>query len=616
MDRNYITGMILLFALFVVWYYINAPSAEELQKQQMVQDSLRLAQSSEEDASIIAAIDGEYQVVGDSSGRLDTNTTMHNGPEQTYTLENALMRINFTSRGGRINEILLKEYDVLTVDEHGDQLKYPVRLLNHESNQFYYSIPQMGGATLRTSDLHFALTKNDDSLIELTASTPSGGKIIQRYSFSDTEYLLNYDVRFEQMTNQVGQRSEQIALHWENHLNHLERNVSFEKMYSTVYFKELDEDTEHCSCTRDDDEVLNKRLKWVGHSNQFFSTNLIANNSFESGRFITKTTELDDPVLKTLVSDVEIKINDFSGETVQMQLYAGPNDFGRLRKIGMGLSDIVPFGVSIFGAINRWIIRPLFLFLSSIIGNMGIVILILTLIVKAALFPLTYRMLYSQAKMAALKPMTADIREKYKDDMQKQQMESMKIYREYGVNPVGGCLPMLLQMPIWFALYRFFPASIEFRQASFLWAPDLSTFDAFVQLPFSLPMMGSHLSLFTLLWVVSLLFYTWWNMKNNMDMSATMNPMMKNMQYIMPVMFFVFLNNYASGLTCYLLFSNLINIGQNIGTKNYLIDEEAIKEQLNVNKAKPKKKTGFQARLEEAMKEQQRMAEERAKKKK
>jgi YidC/Oxa1 family membrane protein insertase len=218
-------------------------------------------------------------------------------------------------------------------------------------------------------------------------------------------------------------------------------------------------------------------------------------------------------------------------------------------------------------------------------------------------------MLHSQAKMLALKPQLAGLREKYKDDMQKQQMETMKVYREYGVNPLGGCFPVVLQMPVWFALYRFFPASIEFRQASFLWATDLSSYDVFFYLPFEIPFFGAHVSLLTLLWTASTIAYTYYNMQN-MDMSQ-MNPALKYMQYFMPVMFLAFFNSYASGLTLYLLYSNLLNITQTLGAKKFLFDEDRIMAELNRNKAKPKKEGGFGARLEQALKEQQRIADQR-----
>jgi YidC/Oxa1 family membrane protein insertase len=280
-----------------------------------------------------------------------------------------------------------------------------------------------------------------------------------------------------------------------------------------------------------------------------------------------------------------------------------------LREAGPDLEDIIPFGWSIFGTVNRWVIRPIFSFLSSFIGSAGIVILVLTFLVKLALYPLTYKMLYSQNKMAALKPRIEKMKEKYKDDAQQVQMETMKLYREFGVNPLGGCLPMVLQMPIWFALYRFFPASIEFRQASFLWATDLSSYDVIARLPFEIPFIGAHLSLFTILWAVTTLIYTYYNTKH-MDFGS--NPAMKYLQYIMPVMFLGFFNSFAAGLTCYLLFSNLFNITQTVVTKNYIINQDKIHEELEAYKKKPKKKkSGFQERLEAAMKEQQRVQAER-----
>jgi YidC/Oxa1 family membrane protein insertase len=257
----------------------------------------------------------------------------------------------------------------------------------------------------------------------------------------------------------------------------------------------------------------------------------------------------------------------------------------------------------------------------SFIGIKGIVILVLTLIVKLLLYPLSYKMLYSQAKMTALKPQLSSLREKFKDDPSQMQMESMKIYREFGVNPLGGCLPVVIQMPVWLALYRFFPASIEFRQADFLWATDLSSYDAAFWLPFAIPFYGQHVSLFTLLWVITTLIYTYYNMQQ-MDMGSMGGAnaeMMKWMQYLMPVFFLFFFNNFASGLTCYLVFSNILNVAQTIITKKWIIDDNKIKEQLEAYRKKPKKKGGFQTRLEEALKQQQAVAAQRevaAKKKK
>ena len=294
-----------------------------------------------------------------------------------------------------------------------------------------------------------------------------------------------------------------------------------------------------------------------------------------------------------------------------MHFYIGPNEFNRLYDLGFSMSDIIPFGQNIMGTINRWVIRPLVNVLTSLFSSKGIVILMLTLLVKLLLFPLSYRMIYSQSKMTSLKPEIDRLKERHGDDQQKVQMETMKMYREFGVNPLGACFPMLLQLPIWFALYRFFPASIEFRQANFLWASDLSSYDEFFQLPFKIPFgFGDHISLFALLWVLSTLLYTWYNSKN-MDFSA--NPSMLYMQYIMPVMFMGFFNSSASGLSAYMLFSNLLNIGQTLATKYFLIDEKKIKAGMDAYRKKPKKKSGFGERMENMIKEQQKAAEEKAK---
>jgi YidC/Oxa1 family membrane protein insertase len=236
----------------------------------------------------------------------------------------------------------------------------------------------------------------------------------------------------------------------------------------------------------------------------------------------------------------------------------------------------------------------------------------MTLIVKIVVFPLGYKMLQSQAKMTALKPEIDKIKAKYKDDMQKQQMETMKIYNEFGVNPLGGCFPLLLQMPIWIALYRFFPATIEFRQESFLWATDLTSYDVFATLPFSIPMFGATVSLFAFLWMLSTLVFTYYSSKS-MDFSS--NPAMLYMQYLMPVMFWVMFNKTAAGLTVYMFFSNLLNIAQTILGKNFLFDTEKIRAKLELNKSKPKKQGGFRDRFESLMKEQQRIQQEKLKKK-
>lgn len=342
---------------------------------------------------------------------------------------------------------------------------------------------------------------------------------------------------------------------------------------------------------------------------------------FSFRNFVGETKVYDDfnPDLKLLRTTAVLPVNNPTNGSLDMMLYSGPNEFDRLSKFGISLEDVIPFGSSILGTLNRWVFHPIFAVLLKFIGSAGIVILLLTFIVKLLLFPLTYKTVLSQAKMTALKPHMDALKKKYGDDQQQISVESMKLYSEFGVNPLGGCMPVLLQMPIWLALYRFFPASIEFRQASFLWATDLSSYDVAFKLPFMLWGFGNHISLFTIIWVVTTLWYTWYSMKQ-MDSNATMNPeqakMMKYMQYAMPLMFMFFFNTFASGLTCYLSFSNLLNVGQTIFTKQFLIDNDKIRAKLEANKANPKKKSAFRERLDQAMKEQQRLQDERSKQQK
>jgi YidC/Oxa1 family membrane protein insertase len=624
MDRNYIVGMGLLFVLFIVWYQINAPNAEELEQNRMRQDSLNMVQLAIQDSinksqikEEIPSLENEIVNTGNDSlitryqqDKFGPFVAAATGDQVEVVLENDVLKLTLDSKGGKIKEAWLKEYFVMKQDSQKKDYKVDLKLLDNEKNSFSYILPLANSKEIRTNDLYFDVDQKNNKHVVFRLKASNGGVFEQHYKLSQDSYTLDYEVKFKRLDQVVRPNDQRIVLDWTNYLNKLEKNSSFEQSYSTVYFKDAEEDTDYCNCRSDATEDLTARpIKWVSHANQFFSTNLIAKEKFRGGVFSTEGIE-DPKILKKLGSQLGLPVNDLSNESVAMTMYVGPNQFDMLEELGHDMTDIIPFGWSIFGTINRWVIRPIFNFLSSFIGSVGIVILVLTVIVKLLVFPLTYKMIHSQSKMSVLKPVMAGMKEKFKDDQQKQQMETMKVYREYGVNPLGGCFPMVLQMPIWFALYRFFPAAIEFRQTSFLWANDLSTYDSFLQLPFEIPMMGSHLSLFTLLWVITLIIYTYYNSKYNMDMSAA-NPMMKNMQYIMPVMFFVFLNQYASGLTCYLLFSNILNITQTIGTKKYLIDDEKIKAQLTKNKEQPKQKSKFQQRLDKAMKEQRRISDQK-----
>lgn len=634
MDRNSLIGISLIFILFFLWQYLTQPTAEERAEQKRLQDSLAQAEQLAareipDEAATANAADSVVPVAPDTTPILPDSVINNQlqaafgpfapaatGKPQEVVLENDFVRITFSNKGGRITSVLLKQHYKIVKDSARNDVQVPLQLLADEKNTFNFFLPIASLPTggVNTSDLYFSPQVSGNELI-FRAPAGDGQFFEQRYVLDPESYHMEYHLRFRGLNGVLAATADAVNLEWVNYLDKIEKNDRVERTYATIYYKKPDDRTRKLSRTGNaEKDISGEPLKWISNSNQFFNSTLLAETTFSGADFESINLDEEDPDLKRLTTHLEIPYQRSADETFDMVFYIGPNKFERLRGFGHDLQDIVPFGWSIFGTVNRWVIRPLFGFLSNIFGSKGIVILVLTLLVKLALYPLTYRMLYSQSKMSALKPEMEKVRAKHKDDQQQAQMETMKLYREFGVNPLGSCLPLVLQMPIWFALYRFFPASIEFRQEGFLWANDLSSYDEFFQLPFTIPLgIGSHISLFTVLWAVTTLIYTYYNSRH-MDMSA--NPAMKYMQYIMPLFFLGFFNSYASGLTAYLLFSNLTNIAQTLITKNYIIDQDKIKREMEAYRKKPKKKSNFRKRLEEAMDEQRKIQEQQKKKKK
>jgi len=622
MDQNQRLGFALLMLLFLGWYWFTAPTQQEIERQKFVRDSIEqvtnLGLQKEVDESLVPEEKAAPVISTDSVAVAKLNQqygdwgSMMVGEETTHQLSNELVDLIFSSKGGVITKATMKEHFQVTLDEEKNEIKKPLELFNDKS-RFEYIFNTKNGGKISTKELVFQANKTANG-INFVASSPDGSKIEQIYTLQPNSYKLDYKLKIDGVKQLLDPGSESIRFRWHEHMNSLELNRTFEKFYSTIYFKENDDDnSDYCSCRSDDIEEDAKNVEWMAHTNQFFNTSIIAENTeFTNTFFEAKMFEDTDKYMKITKGEGDLALSGDNNQSFDFQLYIGPNEFERLRTFENGLDQVIPFGRSIFGTINRYVIRPAFNWLSKYIGSKGVVIIILIFILKMLLYPFMYKMLYSQAKMGALKPKLASLTEKFKDDPQAKQMETMKIYREYGVSPLGGCMPMILQMPIWYALFRFFPASITFRQEPFLWATDLSSFDVIAWLPMAIPMFGQHLSLFTVLWAISTVAYTYYNTKH-MDMSA--NPAMKYVQYMMPIMFLVFFNNYASGLTCYMLFSNLFNILQTVITKKFVFNDEKILAELELEKGKPKKKkSGFQERLEEAMKQQQELQKKTNKK--
>lgn len=620
MDRNTLTGFILLAGLMFLWTYLNRPSEEEIARQQQMADSLQQEQVRQDSLNNIAAnatntttLEGPPEAASSTpdsvqnvalQGRYGAFANAASGTAEEVVLENDALKIIFSTQGGTIKSAFLKNHYTFVGPKK--KQKVNVELLNDDKNKFEYQLPinGAGNGVVKTSELFFQPTIKGNT-VTFRADAGNGRYLEQIYTIGEGDsYLLDYDLKMVGLDELIPSNTETITLNWVNYLGKLEKSDIYEKQYSTIYYREREEGHEHLKFNGNHQKEVEKNIQWISNVQQFFNSALIAEDgAFTKLDMEVEAADKESDILKKYDTDIYIPIDNNREETIAMQLYVGPNEYERLDAMGIELENIIQFGWGVFGAINRGVIRPLFSFLSRYIGSAGIVILVLTIIVKLVVYPLTYKMLHSQAKMKVLKPQLEKLKEKIGDDQQQLQMEQMKLYRETGANPLGGCWPMVLQMPIWFALYRFFPAAIEFRHTKFLWANDLSSYDSvwtFGDVPVISAIYGDHVSLFTLLWVVTTILYSYYNSRH-MTMP---NPSMKYIQYFMPIMFIFFFNNYAAGLTCYLLFSNVFNIGQNLFTQNFIINHKKIAEELEANKKKPKKKSGFQARLQDAMEQQ------------
>jgi YidC/Oxa1 family membrane protein insertase len=378
-----------------------------------------------------------------------------------------------------------------------------------------------------------------------------------------------------------------------------EKGRQNEENYSTIRYKYFqDEVTGLKLNSKKDEEVdITTKLSWVAFQDQFFSSVVLSNDFFLNGSVSSTRTLTSEKYIRYYTTELGVPFNPVSSNALSMKLYYGPNSFRTLKDEGMELDKLVFLGRNIIGWINRFMIIPIFNWLENYIGSYGIIILILTIIIKVVLFPLTFKSYQSTAKMQVLKPQVDELGKKFpkKEDALKKQQATMDLYKRAGVNPMGGCLPMLLQMPILFAMFRFFPVSIELRQEHFLWATDLSTYDSILQLPFTIPMYGSHVSLFTLLMTASTLL----TMKMTGSSPGSDQPGMKLMMYMMPIMFMLILNNFSSGLTYYYFLANMLTYVQNIVSKRF-INADAVLATLEENKKKPLKKSKWQQRLETA----------------
>ena len=636
MDKNTIIGFVLLLGLFVGYSYLNSPSDADIQRynqyvDSLRQDSIRNAQLDsikqaklaadlarmEQDSSLNQAQKDslkQAQQLSNLTDKYGSFAYASQGKEELITRENDKLKIHFSSKGGRIVRVEVKGfegYNFATADRYD---RTGLVLGGNAQERFEYFIPNNAArkGEVSSMDLYFEPILEANSVKFRAYTDPSKQSYFeQSYTLKDG-YLLDYKVTMQGLADNIP-RGKKLQLNWLTILNKIEKSYSYERTMSSIHYKEKDENPSYCNCASTVvDQNQTQPLQWVSHSQQFFNTALIhtGSGSFTDALFNTDMLadkDANSTELKKLHSILSFPASELQTAEWSFQMYIGPNDYDVLSAVGSDLESIIPFGWSFFGLLNEYAIRPLFNGLATFIPNYGWIIIILTLIIRLAIYPLQYKMLLSGVKMQLLRPELDAMRKKFADNPQGMQLEQMKMFNLYGVNPLGGCLPMLATMPVWMALYRFFPASIEFRQKSFLWADDLASYDSIIDFSFNIPFYGDHVSLFTLLWAISMFAFLRYN-SSQMDMNAGGNPaqmkMIMYMQYAFPVIFFFALNSWAAGLTAYMLLSNLLNVFQTWVTKNYIINKEKVRAEMEKNKANPKV-SRFQQQYEDMMRQQQ-----------
>jgi YidC/Oxa1 family membrane protein insertase len=586
MDRKTTIGYILIFAILVFTFYLNQQNAGELEQANRTRDSLEIVKKNKAISEKAAT-----PIVSSDTTTSNIAPSIDSVPEQKYSIENANLKIALTNKGGKIAGILLKGIKTF--------YKKDLYLLNNPNDTFNYKIYTTNGS-INTSDLTFTPVSTKSNAMILQAPISGGGIVKMIYELKPNSYNLKYSMQLENCASQIPQSQNFIDFKWVSHIGLLERTVEDEQATTTVFYKyKTDDDVEKLSESKSEDKKLQKGIEWVSYKQKFFNTTLINRNGFTDVATISveKPDDAAPSSIKRMSSSFVLPYTFKPVEKYDFEFYIGTNHYPTLTEQKISLEKIISLGF--FGWVSKLALIPLFNLLADFIANFGLVILCLTLIIKLCLFPLVYKSYVSSAKMRVLKPEIDEIKAKYGTDMTRMQQENMKLYKRAGVNPMGGCIPMLLQLPILLAMFNFFPASYELRQKAFLWASDLSSYDSIVDLGFHIPGYGSHISLFTLLMTVSTLLYT--RMNNQL---TGVSGQMKWISYLMPILFLGFFNNYASGLTYYYFLGNMITFGQNVLIRKFFVDEAKLHKQIEENKKKPVviKKSGFQKRLEEIAK--------------
>lgn len=621
MDRNSIIGLLLIGVILIGYSYWNQPTAEEIaaMKNQARQDSLarveseKLASSADTETleikeanALISTEDSAAQARLDSLNEVKQlikyGTLAHaaQGEEQLHILENDKIKFTTSTKGAAPVQAELKDY--VTSDS------MPLFVFSKEQSKFDFNFWLDKSTEVHSSDLFWEQVDSEMSASKAAYRLYKLGRqeyIEVTYSLdTDKAQVVNTTVTVVGFSEMLREMDDHLEISWDiiPPLHEKVRDREMEK--TTVFYKLAGEDADYISERNYEKIDFESTIEWVSFKQQYFSAAIIS-EGFSKDNAFAEVLENENPdYLKQMQTTLGLPLKG-SEPTGNFKFYVGPNHYQTLSGLDVGLEDQIDLGWPIISWVNTLIVIPVFNFLDDNTGlSYGIIILLLTLFIKTLLFPITWKNYVSSARMKVLKPEVDEINKKFgdKDPMAKQQAV-MGLYRQAGVNPLAGCIPALLQMPILYAMFRFFPASIELRQESFLWATDLSTYDSILQLPFDVPFYGDHVSLFTILMAISTFLYTKYNMNMSSGMGGAQEAQMKIIMYFMPVMLLVFFNNYAAGLSYYYFIANIISVGQQLVIKKYFINEEKIHAKIQANRAKPKKKSAFQKRLEDMAKQ-------------
>ncbi len=613
-DINSIIGFVLIFGILLFMLWQNQPTPEEVAAEEKAKQAQVEAEQKEkvekdtfvstaEDYSNTTALDSlKLEGLKNKLGAFAYASTLPSATDNETLVETDLLQLKFSNKGGYLSEVKLKNF--VSYDS------VPIYIIKDGNAAFNISFSTTDNRNLNTQDLYFepTVTENGENTVVSMKLKVSETEFLEyRYELKPDDYMFGFDVRSKGLDDVIDS-SKEVNLDWEIKTYRHAKSISYENKYTELIFEYEDGKDDYLGQGDFKDDTA-EDVSWVAYKQHFFTSILLADQTFKTGFFTSKdlveNEDVDTTFTKAFSSKMPLALE--GGEiNKSMDLYYGPSDYKILNAYDRNLDEVIPLGWGIFGWINRYLFIPLFSFLGSFMPY-GIAIVVMTVLIKLCLSFVQYKQFLSQAKLKIIKPELDAIREKHKDNKLKVQQETMALQSKAGASPLSGCLPALIQLPVFYALFQFFPSAFDIRQKSFLWADDLSSYDTIANLPFNIPFYGDHVSLFPILASIAIFFYMKMTTGQQMASQPTqegmpdMAKMMKYMIYLSPIMMLFFFNNFASGLSLYYFISNLISIGIILVIKNYILDENKIHAQIQVSKAKPKKESKFQKKMKEMM---------------